>query len=159
MGQEIERKFLVNTDRLGELTGGEVMRQGYIDTRSLATVRARIAGERGWLTLKGGNRGGVRSEFEYEIPVEDARQILDELCRRPAIAKTRYRREYRGYTWEIDVFEGDNAGLIVAEVELGDVNEDPPLPDWVGTEVTGDPRYYNSQLASHPFLRWPPSDR
>lgn len=158
MGQEIERKFLVNAARLGELTDGEVMRQGYIDTMSLATVRARIAGNRGWLTLKGGNRGGVRSEFEYEIPVEDARQIIDELCRGPVIAKTRYRREYRGYTWEIDVFEGDNAGLVVAEVELGAVTEDPPLPDWVTAEVTSDPRYYNSQLARHPFRQWPGSD-
>jgi len=158
VGQEIERKFLVDIARLGELTGGEVMRQGYIDTRSLATVRARIADERGWLTLKGGNRGGVRSEFEYEIPVEDARQIIDELCRHPVVAKTRYRRQYRGYTWEIDVFEEDNAGLIVAEVELGDVAEDPPLPDWVTEEVTSDPRYYNSQLARHPFRHWTPSD-
>ena len=159
MGQEIERKFLVNTDRLGELTDGEVMRQGYIDTRSLATVRARIAGERGWLTLKGGNRDGVRSEFEYEIPIEDARQIIDELCCGPVISKTRYRREYQGYTWEIDVFEEDNAGLIVAEVELGDVTENPPLPDWVTEEVTSDPRYYNSQLARRPFQQWPPSER
>jgi len=159
VGQEIERKFLVDAARLGELTGGEVMRQGYIDTRSRATVRARIAGERGWLTLKGGTRGGVRSEFEYEIPVEDARQIIAELCRHPIIAKTRYRRKYLGYTWEIDVFEEDNAGLIVAEVELGDVTEDPPLPDWVTAEVTSDPRYYNSQLALHPFRQWLPSDR
>ena len=159
MGQEIERKFLVHAARLGELTGGEVMRQGYVDTLSLATVRARIAGDRGWLTLKGGNRGGVRSEFEYQIPVEDARQIIDELCRRPVIAKTRYRREYRGYTWEIDVFEEDNAGLIVAEVELGDVTEEPPLPDWIAEEVTSDPRYYNSQLARHPFRQWPGSDK
>ena len=155
MGREIERKFLVDTTRLGELTGGEVMRQGYVDTRGLATVRARIAGERGWLTLKGGNEGGVRSEFEYEIPLEDARQIIDELCRGPLIAKTRYRRDYGGYTWEVDVFEGDNAGLVVAEVELDDVTEDPPLPEWVKEEVTGDPRYYNSQLARHPFSQWP----
>ena len=118
MGQEIERKFLVAASRLGDLVDGESIQQGYIATAGAATVRLRIAGGQGWLTLKGPTRGTVRSEFEYPVPAADAGQMIAELCDGPLIAKTRYRREYRGHTWEIDVFEGDNAGLIVAEVAL-----------------------------------------
>lgn len=154
MGVEIERKFLVDPARLGELEGGEPIRQGYIAALEHAVVRARLAGNRGWLTLKGRTRGAARSEFEYSIPPEEARQIIDELCSRPIIAKTRFRREYCGHTWEIDVFEEENAGLIVAEVELANESEEPALPDWVGREVTGDARYYNANLARHPFSEW-----
>ncbi len=153
MGVEIERKFLVDTGRLGSLTGGEEMRQGYIATAGLTAVRVRVAADRGWLTLKGEPRGVVRSEFEYEIPVEDARRILAEFCG-VVIAKTRYQRDYVDHTWEIDVFEGDNAGLVLAEVELESDTETPALPDWVTEEVTGDPRYYNVSLAVHPFREW-----
>jgi adenylate cyclase len=154
VGVEIERKFLVNPARLGPLEGGESIRQGYIAAGEHAVVRARLASDRAWLTLKGRSRGAARSEFEYSIPPEEARQIIDELCSRPVIAKTRYRREYRGHTWEIDVFEAENAGLIVAEVELADESEEPALPDWVEREVTGDARYYNASLVQHPFSEW-----
>ncbi len=154
LGYEIEKKFLVDPQLLGALEHGEQIVQGFVETRNAAAVRVRLAGERAWLTLKGPSRGGVRSEFEYQIPPEDARRILDELCGHPVITKTRYRIDYRGYTWEIDVFEEENKGLIVAEVELGRASDRPELPPWVTEEVTGDPRYYNVNLARHPFSGW-----
>ncbi len=154
LGYEIEKKFLVDPALLGELEDGERMVQGFVPTRSNAVVRARLAGEQAWLTLKGPSRDGVRSEFEYPIPPEDARHILQELCTSPVITKTRYRREFAGFIWEIDVFEGENAGLIVAEVELGSATDEPELPPWVTAEVTGDMRYHNVNLARHPFSEW-----
>ena len=154
MGIEIERKFLVDRAQLGRLVGGESLYQGYIATNGLAAVRVRVAANRAWLTLKGEPRGAARSEFEYEIPAQDALDILEELCG-TVVAKTRYRREYLGHTWEIDVFDGSNAGLVIAEVELDNEADTPALPDWVAEEVTGDPRYYNVNLATHPFSEWP----
>ena len=154
LGHEIERKFLVNPEVLDTLDNGERIVQGFVETRGLTVVRARLAGEHAFLTLKGPSRGHVRSEFEYPIPPEDARRILDELCGRPLITKTRYRREYQGYTWEIDVFEEDNAGLILAEVELGSASDNPERPPWVTQEVTDDLRYQNVNLAWHPLSEW-----
>lgn len=154
MAVEIERKFLVDTALLGPLAEGVEMSQGYISTGDGAVVRVRLAGERAWLTLKGPAAGFVRSEFEYLIPAADARQMIAEFCGGRVIRKTRYLREVAGYVWEIDVFAGDNAGLIVAEVELSDPAEQPPLPDWVGLEVTGDARYLNNHLYTHPHCDW-----
>ena len=154
LGHEIERKFLVNPEVLDTLENGERIVQGFVETRGQMVVRARLAGEHAFLTLKGPSRGSVRSEFEYPIPPEDARRILDELCGRPLITKIRYRREYQGYTWEIDVFEEDNVGLVVAEVELGNASDSPELPPWVTKEVTDDLRYQNVNLARHPFSAW-----
>lgn len=154
MAREIERKFLVDPGRLGALADGVEILQGFIETRDLTVVRVRIAGGDAWLTLKGKNTGAVRTEFEYPIPVSDARQILSELCGERVIVKTRYLRQFAGHTWEIDVFAGDNAGLSVAEVELKSEDENLLLPDWVGLEVTEDPRYYNVNLLSHPFCDW-----
>ena len=154
MALEIERKFLVDTGRLGPLADGEEIRQGFIPTANLTAVRVRISGAMAWLTLKGANTGARRSEFEYRIPPGDAQQILDELCTGPVLSKIRYRRQYREHLWEIDVFEGDNAGLVVAEVELASETDSPELPDWVTEEVTGDPRYYNVNLCNNPFSRW-----
>lgn len=154
MALEIERKFLVDTGRLGPLADGEEIRQGFIPTANLTAVRVRISGAMAWLTLKGANTGPRRSEFEYRIPPGDAQQILDELCTGPVLSKIRYRRQYREHLWEIDVFEGDNAGLVVAEVELASETDSPELPDWVTEEVTGDPRYYNVNLCNNPFSRW-----
>ncbi len=154
MAVEIERKFLVDTALLGPLAEGVEMSQGYISTGDGAVVRVRLAGERAWLTLKGPAAGFVRSEFEYPIPAADARQMIAEFCGGRVIRKTRYLREVAGYVWEIDVFAGDNAGLIVAEVELSDPAQQPPLPDWVGLEVTGDTRYRNNNLYTHPYCDW-----
>jgi adenylate cyclase len=154
MAREIERKFLVDVALLGPLFGGDEMRQGYISIGDRAVVRVRLAAGQAWLTLKGSSCGSVRSEFEYEIPAEDGRQMIDEFCGGRVICKTRYQREYANYLWEIDVFAGENAGLIVAEVELSAPNEQPPLPAWVGLEVTKDSRYFNNSLYTHPFSEW-----
>lgn len=154
MAREIERKFLVKSALLGPLPAGTEMVQGYISTRGPAVVRVRLAEDRSWLTLKGPSHGFVRSEFEYEIPVEDARKMIREFCGSKVISKTRYRMKHAGYLWEIDVFAGNNAGLVVAEVELSTPDEQPPLPDWVGLEVTQDDRYFNSRLYEHPFCEW-----
>lgn len=154
MALEIERKFLVCTARLGSLENGEHIRQGFIATADLTAVRVRTAGERAWLTIKGENKGAVRLEFEYAIPINHAQKILDQLCSGPAISKTRYRRQFRGYEWEIDVFHGENSGLVVAEVELRSERDEPELPDWVLEEVTSDPRYYNVNLVACPYSQW-----
>jgi adenylate cyclase len=151
---EIERKFLVDTELLGPLTGGEEITQGYIAAAEHAAVRVRLADERAWLTVKGATVGASRSEFEYPVPVADARQMLTELCGDRVLSKTRYRQRRGDHEWEIDVFHGANDGLIVAEVELRSETDHPELPDWVGEEVTGDPRYYNANLVSHPFSQW-----
>ncbi len=154
MAKEIERKFLVDLELLGPLGQGVAMSQGYISSGDAAVVRVRLAGERAWLTLKGRSHGAVRSEFEYGIPAADARQMIDEFCGGRVIRKTRYLRDHAGYVWEIDVFAGDNAGLVVAEVELSDPAEEPPLPPWALREVTSDNRYYNSSLYTQPFSTW-----
>jgi len=151
---EIERKYLVvdGSWRFGAV--GTVFRQGYLSTVKERTVRVRVAGDRGYLTIKGITVGAVRSEFEYEIPSADADHMLDELCERPLIEKTRYEIEAGDLTWEIDEFAGVNQGLIVAEVELEDEAQGIVLPNWVGAEVTDDPRYFNSNLIAHPFSEW-----
>ncbi|HEY4202060.1 MAG TPA: CYTH domain-containing protein [Devosiaceae bacterium] len=155
MAIEIERKFLVRdpswqtavTDRI-------TIRQGYLATGHNATVRVRIGNERATLTIKSGGVGMARAEYEYEIPVGDAGQMLDTLALRPLIEKTRHRLRVAGHLWEIDVFAGDNAGLIVAEIELESPDEVFAEPQWLGAEITGDARYYNSSLIEHPFGSW-----
>lgn len=154
MGQEIERKFLLAGDGWRAGAEGVAIRQGYLAASPVLAVRVRIRGARGYLTVKGGGGTLVREEFEYEIPAADAQAMLDGLCLRPLVEKTRYTVRHRGHTWEIDVFEGDNAGLVVAEVELAAAGEVVALPDWVGREVTDDPRYLNANLARHPYRTW-----
>ncbi|GAA6169264.1 CYTH domain-containing protein [Sessilibacter corallicola] len=154
MAQEIERKFLVDTVKLAKLTGGKEIRQGFIPTSELTVVRVRISGDDAWLTIKGKNEGITRSEFEYVIPKLDAIDMLNELCLEPQVMKNRYCVEYCGYTWEIDVFLGDNKGLIVAEVELEHADDEITLPEWVTQEVTDDPKYYNVNLVRHPYKNW-----
>ncbi|MBW4419213.1 MAG: CYTH domain-containing protein [Myxacorys californica WJT36-NPBG1] len=151
---EIERKFLVSNDDWRTLATGTLYRQGYIPTTDQRTVRVRIAGQQGFLTIKGKTQGISRSEFEYEIPLEDAAQLLDTLCDPPLIEKHRYRIPLDGLVWEVDEFLGENAGLIVAEVELADEAQAIALPSWIGQEVSSDLRYYNSNLAKHPFRHW-----
>jgi adenylate cyclase len=154
MAQEIERKFLVNTAKWRGPNDGVRYRQGYLSTVKERTVRVRTAGDKGFLTVKGVNVGAVRAEYEYEIPLADANQMLDRLCERPLIEKTRYRIPHQGKVWEVDEFEGANQGLTTAEVELKNENEPVAIPDWVEREVTGDPRYYNANLVAHPFREW-----
>lgn len=154
MALEIERKFLVKGDSWRKLASGTPYRQGYLSHRKECTVRVRIAGRRGYLTIKGENNGTARREYEYEIPLFEAREMLDKICQRPLIEKTRYKIQHANLTWEVDEFAGDNAGLILAEVELSDENQKIELPEWIGEEVTGDPKYFNANLARHPYSRW-----
>ena len=154
MGREIERKFLVTDDGWRKGAVGKLYCQGYISRDEQRAVRVRIVEDQGFLTIKGRHNDLTRLEFEYEIPLTDARELLDTLCQPPLIEKTRYRVDYAGNTWEIDVFSGDNAGLIVAEIELSREDQPFELPSWAGREVTGDPRYLNTNLSKHPYLQW-----
>lgn len=153
MGQEIERKFLVQGDAWRSLAAGKVYRQGYLPTQGCA-VRVRIVENTGFLTIKGPSVGISRAEFEYQIPVQDAQEMMDTLCVRPLIEKMRYRVQLNQVTWEVDEFMGDNTGLILAEVELEDDRQTIDLPEWIGKEVSGDPRYFNANLVKHPFSQW-----
>ena len=154
MPQEIERKFLVRNDSWRGQDAGKHYRQGYLSTVKERTVRVRTAADKGFLTIKGITVGASRSEYEYEIPVSDANEMLDRLCERPLIEKTRYRISHAGLVWEVDEFEGENRGLITAEVELKDERQSVTPPDWIGKEVTGDPRYFNANLVAKPFTTW-----
>jgi len=154
MPKEIERKYLVIGDTWKKLAVGVLYRQGYLSLKQECSVRVRIAGTKGALTVKGISKGISRSEFEYEIPLVDAQEMLDTLCLKPLIEKLRYRIAYQGHLWEVDEFLGDNQGLVVAEVELKDPDEKVELPNWIGQEVSDDDRYFNSQLVSHPYKDW-----
>jgi adenylate cyclase len=153
MGTEIERKFLVHDRSVLDGAEGVAYRQGYLSTDPERTVRIRRAGAHAFVTIKGLMRGTTRAEFEYAIPLEDVNALLD-LCLRPVIEKTRYRIDHAGLTWEVDVFEGDNDGLVVAEVELPWADTAVAIPAWVGAEVTADARYQNANLVRHPFRDW-----
>jgi CYTH domain-containing protein len=153
MAVEIERKFLVLGDAWRALGNPVPYAQGYLARGNGVTVRIRIAGEKAFFTVKGPVEGISRPEFEYPVPLGDAREML-QLCKDPVISKTRTRIPHDSHVWEVDEFGGENQGLIVAEIELSSPDEEISLPPWVGTEVTGDPRYYNSNLAVHPFRVW-----
>lgn len=154
MGTEIERKFLVRGDAWRAGATGEPYRQGYLTTDPDRTVRVRLAGEHGYLTVKGRSQGIARTEFEYPIPAADAHALLDGLCLRPLIDKIRYRVDHAGREWTVDEFGGENQGLVLAEVELDDAAQEVPLPPWAGEEVSDDPRYYNASLVRLPFRKW-----
>ncbi|MCR5175937.1 MAG: CYTH domain-containing protein [Anaerovibrio sp.] len=154
MGVEIERKFLVDRNKWVPANKGLSIRQGYISDDKDRIVRIRTRGDRGYITIKGANEGLSRLEMEYEIPHIDAANLLDKLCLKPLIEKKRYIEEYQGHIWEIDVFFGDNEGLIVAEVELSAPDEKVELPPWIIREVSDDSRYYNSNLIKNPYTRW-----
>ena len=154
MATEIERKYLLADDGWRAGATGMLYRQGYLSAAVERNVRIRIIGDRGYLTVKGQAAGITRLEYEYEIPLADAESMLDELCLKPLIEKTRYLAEHAGLTWEIDEFAGDNAGLVVAEVELEHEAQEIALPPWVGREVTDDPRYLNSNLIARPYSTW-----
>jgi CYTH domain-containing protein len=131
-----------------------LFRQGYLSTEKTRTVRVRLEGDRGVLTVKGLTRGVTRLEFEYEIPAADAARMLDDLCERPLIEKTRYRIDTGRHVWEVDEFHGDNEGLVVAEIELAAADEVFDRPAWIGREVSDDPRYFNANLVAHPYRSW-----
>ena len=154
MGKEIERKYLVKNDSWRGQVEGKRYRQGYLSTVKERTVRVRTAGDKGFITVKGITVGATRSEYEYEIPLADANEMIDHLCEKPIIEKTRYRIPQGDVAWEIDEFEGDNRGLIVAEVELKSADQSVALPGWIGQEVTNDPRYFNANLVAKPFNTW-----
>ena len=152
MAKEIERKFRVKEGTWRQAKGTQY-RQGYLNRAKERIVRVRTIGDKGYLTIKGLTVGASRMEFEYEIPLQDANELLN-ICEKPLIEKIRYTVEDGGMVWEIDEFAGDNQGLIVAEVELDSEDQQFPKPDWIGKEVTGDPRYFNSNLIKNPYTKW-----
>ncbi|MEW6762937.1 MAG: CYTH domain-containing protein [Pseudomonadota bacterium] len=154
MGVEIERKFLVSSDAWRTLGEPVLLRQGYLSADPVRTVRVRIEGAQGVLTIKSKNEGASRGEWEYPIPLQDAEELLDRLCERPLVEKYRRRIDFKGFTWEVDEFLGENAGLVVAEIELPAEDTVFDLPDWIGEEVTGERRYYNSSLIRLPYSKW-----
>jgi adenylate cyclase len=158
MAAEIEHKYLVQRNVWTPKDSGVLYRQGYLSLVKERVVRVRIAGDRGYLTVKGLTTGVTRLEFEYPIPLADAATMLDQLCERPLIEKTRYHEEYQGHLWEIDEFHGDNDGLILAEIEVADRSERYAIPPWAGAEVSNDPRYFSSNLGLNPYKNWKPRD-
>ncbi|WP_018231783.1 CYTH domain-containing protein [Thioalkalivibrio thiocyanodenitrificans] len=155
MAQEIERKFLVIGDSWRHLVSRSVQyQQGYLCGNARSSIRIRVSDESGYLNIKSATLGVRREEFEYPVPLPDARHMLELLCEGPLIEKTRHFVEYRGHVWEVDVFEGQNQGLVVAEVELSSEDETFERPDWIGEEVSHDARYYNTSLVRHPYTHW-----
>lgn len=155
MPTEIERKFLVEKSiwQKVEKNSGELYRQGYLLTDPNKTIRVRQTSEKGFLTIKGLSIGATRPEFEYEIPFDDAKELLDQFAI-SELSKIRYKIIFEGKLWEVDEFLGDNLGLIVAEIELNSEDETFALPDWIDREVTGEQKYYNSNLTILPFKYW-----
>ena len=154
MPKEIERKFLVTSDAWRKKGRATRYRQGYIVSAGGKTVRVRVGGGEAFLTIKGPRTGLSRDEFEYAIPVKEAQEMLDTLCVGGVIEKVRHEVRAAGLLWEVDEFEGDNAGLVLAEVELKREGQEVELPDWVGKEVTSDRRYYNSYLSRKSYRTW-----
>ena len=155
MALEIERKFLLRSDAWRALARSRVlMRQGYLSSNNHSSIRVRIAGDDAWLNLKAKRSTRTRLEFEYAIPRADADEILSDLCSGPLVEKYRHEIVAGPHVWEIDEFLGDNAGLIVAEIELGSEDESFERPEWLGAEVTEDERYYNFNLAKQPYREW-----
>ncbi len=155
MAEEIERKFLVRNDEWRQNAKAVFYRQGYIYSSVSGTVRVRIINDRAFLAVKSGRKGIRRQEFEYEIPLQDGRQMYDYLCLYGKVEKKRYQLRYGGLLWEIDEFTGANRGLILAEVELSDANDQiREWPPWIGKEVSDDHRYYNAYLAKYPYPSW-----
>lgn len=154
MGKEIERKFLIAGEEWRKLAKGIAYRQGYLSTVKERTVRVRTINDKGFLTIKGVTVGATRAEYEYPIPAADADEMLTNLCEKPLVEKNRYKIMQGELAWEIDEFLGDNQGLTVAEIELADESQKFEKPAWIGSEVTGDPRYFNSNLIKNPYKNW-----
>ena len=154
MAREIERKFLVKGDEWRKDVQGIYYLQGYLATGSGCTVRVRVSNQTALLTIKGSVSKLTRREYEYQIPVSDGDELLNHICLKPIIKKTRYVVEYGGVVWEVDEFDGDNKGLVIAEVEMNSENQQIQIPNWVGMEVSGNPKFYNANLVKHPFSHW-----
>ncbi len=155
MGLEIERKFLVVNDSWKMSVESESrLIQGYLSTEKNATIRVRVKGDCAYLTIKGATTGIKRSEYEYEIPVKDAEEMLQNNSLGAVISKQRYKVRCGEHVWDLDLFHGDNEGLVMAEVELSTEDEQFELPDWAGMEVSDDVRYYNANLVENPYRRW-----
>jgi adenylate cyclase len=155
MALEIEHKFLLaNDDWRKNVSHSVVYRQGYLSSQPTSSIRVRVSNNQAWLNIKSAVIGTQRHEYEYEIPLSDAQEILNNLCVKPLIEKTRYFVMHENHQWEIDEFEGENAGLIVAEIELDATDETFAKPEWLGAEVTQDLRYYNNNLAQNPYSLW-----
>jgi len=156
MGQEIERKFLVANNQWQEWVSRSLdMVQGYLAEAGKVSVRVRVAGDQAWLTIKSATQGMTRLEYEYPVPVAEGREMLDRLTRHAIVAKTRYWVQDGQNTWELDVFHGENDGLVTAELELQREDQEFGTPSWLGPEITHDARYYNSNLSEHPYSLWP----
>ena len=155
MAIEIEHKFLLASDAWREQVSHSVIyKQGYLSSQPTSSIRVRISDNQAWLNIKSATIGTQRHEYEYEIPLTDAQEILDNLCLKPVIEKTRHFVMHNNHLWEIDEFDGENAGLIVAEIELDSADETFAKPDWIGADVTQDMRYYNNNLAREPYSQW-----
>lgn len=155
MATEIEHKFLLKNDNWREkVSYRAIYKQGYLTSQPTSSIRVRISDKQAWLNIKSATIGTQRSEYEYEIPLCDAEEILENLCLKPVIEKIRYFIKHESHLWEIDEFAGENAGLIVAEIELNSQDEAFEKPDWLGKEVTQDVRYYNNNLAKFPYSQW-----
>lgn len=155
MAREIERKFLVTGEGWREAVERRAhYRQGYLASDKFCSIRVRVSDSEAFLNIKSATLGIQRQEYEYPIPLADAQEILDGLCEGPLIEKTRHYVRHGGHLWEVDVFEGDNAGLVVAEIELEHEDEAFERPPWIGEEVSHDPRYYNVCLVRHPYKTW-----
>lgn len=152
--QEIEYKFLVNSDEWKKKSKGVYFKQGYLTIDKTRTVRVRLEGEISKLTIKGEKKGPSGKEFEYEIPYEDAVYLLENLCFKPLVEKKRYKIIYDDFIWDIDEFLGENKGLVLAEIELESEAQRFNKPDWVGENVTDDPKYKNANLVKNPFKNW-----
>jgi len=154
MNKEIERKFLLkNADWKIFANAGISIKQGYLNSSKELTTRIRTKGKQAFITIKGKTEGISRAEFEYEIPLKDALELL-KLCQNSNIEKTRYEVKIENHTWEIDVFEGENQGLIVAEIELSSEDETFKKPTWLGKEVSFEDKYFNACLVENPFKKW-----
>lgn len=156
MALEIEHKFLVVSDEWRRsVRKSSSFRQGYLNNNELqCSIRVRTSQDRGWLNVKSATIGIERQEFEYEIPLKDANTMLESLARKPLIEKTRHIVDFGEHAWEIDVFEGENKGLVVAEIELATLGEPFSKPSWVGEDVSHDIRYYNTSLSKRPYDKW-----
>lgn len=154
MKNEIERKFLVVNNSYRQMAKGILIQQGFLSTDKNRTVRVRIVGGEAWLTVKGKSTGAVRKEFEFQIPADEAKEMIQTICIKPVISKIRYRIRKGEVLWEIDEFLEENAGLIIAEVEIPFENYELEFPDWIGEEVTQNEKYYNARLVEHPYKSW-----
>ena len=159
MVKEIEKKFLVTDLAWQNQAEGVFYRQGYLSTDPERTVRIRTMGKQAVMTIKGITTGISRSEFEYTIPLADANRILDEICHKPLIQKNRYTIDFQGQEFVVDMFLAENNGLIIAEVELENEDQNITLPEWIGQEVSHDPKYFNANLVKYPYCDWTANEK